>query len=81
MFPLLFLLSLHECWAISDVPRVWLVQPQARILEHDPTSPRLAETKCPTMRKDAGMMRLLRQPAIIHLIVLVYEARSGSCSR
>jgi hypothetical protein len=40
--------------AAKTDPRVWLVQPQSRLLEHDPTAQRLAETKCPTMKKDTG---------------------------
>lgn len=57
MLPLLLLIPAF-CWAAAPVPRVWLVQPQSRILEHDPTSPRLAETKCPTMKKDQGRLSL-----------------------
>lgn len=54
---LLFALSQSiQVTAQNKVPRVWLVQPQSRTLEHDPTVTRLTETKCPTTKKDTGQL-------------------------
>ncbi|KAI6197320.1 hypothetical protein M3Y94_01209900 [Aphelenchoides besseyi] len=54
--------------AASVSPKIWLLQPQSRILERDPKTVRLAEAKCPTMKKANDPTTTLTAGGVIDVV-------------
>ncbi|KAI6242616.1 MOXD1-like protein 2 [Aphelenchoides fujianensis] len=49
-------------------PKLWLLQPQSRLMERDPKTTRLAEAKCPTMKRPNDPTTTLTAGGVIEVV-------------